>query len=118
MRRTQREMVRLLHHEGGQQQQMAGREPGCDLYEVSFEIFYGVNRKLFELENEGRGGENIFPLSQFSLSTLSNRVSKIETDLHLNMAYLLNNTSVKTHEIIVSLMNTLAEIQKEKMKME
>ena len=30
------------------------------------------------------------------------------------MAYLLNNTSVKTHEIIVSLMNTLAEIQKER----
>ena len=80
--------------------------------ESSFENFYGVNRQFFELENERRGGEHIFSLIQFSLSTLSNRVSKIETYLHLNMAYLLNNTSVKTHEIILSVMNTLAEIQK------
>ena len=36
----------------------------------------------------------------------------METDLHLNMAYLLNNASVKTHEIILSVMNTLADIQK------
>ena len=82
--------------------------------EASFENFRGVKRQFFELQNDGKGGEHIVSLSQFGESMLSNKISKIETDLHLNLAYLLNKTSVNTHEIILSVINTLTKINNEK----